>query len=167
VLNPGTGESIGRVACASPEELRETAAAASRGFREWQAVSPWERGRILKKAAAILCADIETAALTMTLELGKPLAQARAEVERSADYLEWGGEQVRRIADRVVAGREAGSRTEVQHHPVGVVAAFTPWNFPMALAAKKFPGALGAGCSIICKPSQETPGSVLAMEGAA
>ncbi|CAH2402752.1 aldehyde dehydrogenase family protein [Mesorhizobium ventifaucium] len=163
ILNPATGESIGRVAYASPEDLREALAAATRGFSEWQAVPAWERGRILKKAADILRADIDTAAHTMTLEQGKPLAQARSEVERSADFLEWGGEQARRIADRVVPGREAGSRTEVQHHPLGVVAAFTPWNFPMALAAKKFAGALGAGCSIICKPSQETPGSVLAM----
>ena len=99
----------------------------------------------------------------MTREQGKPLAEARIEVERSADFLEWGGEQARRIADRVIPGRVAGSRTEMQSHPIGVVAAFTPWNSPMALAAKKFAGALGAGCSIVCKPSQETPGSVLVM----
>lgn len=163
VLNPATGESIGRVAFASVDDLKEAIGIATRGQHEWQSVPPWERGRILKKAADILRANGAAAAQTMTLEQGTPLAQARTEVERSADFLEWGGEQARRIADRVVPGRSPGSRIEVQSHPMGVVAAFTPWNFPMALAAKKFAGALGAGCSIICKPSQETPGSVLVM----
>ncbi|HEV2566326.1 MAG TPA: NAD-dependent succinate-semialdehyde dehydrogenase [Microvirga sp.] len=163
VLNPATGESIGRVAYASSEDLDEVVATAARGFREWRTVLPWERGRILKKAADILRADVEAVARTLTLEQGKPLDQARVEAERSADFLEWGGEQARRIADRVVAGRTPGSRIEIQNHPIGVVAAFTPWNFPMALASKKFAGALGAGCAIICKPSQETPGCVLAM----
>jgi succinate-semialdehyde dehydrogenase/glutarate-semialdehyde dehydrogenase len=163
VINPATGERIGRVTYASAEDLTETVAAAARGLRAWQAVSPWERGRILKRAADILRDRTEAAALTMTLEQGKPIAEARTEVARSADFLEWGGEQARRMSDRVIAGRTPGSRIEVQHHPIGAVAAFTPWNFPMALAAKKFAGALGAGCSIICKPSQETPGSVLVM----
>jgi len=163
VLNPATEETIGRVAYASSEDLSQTIAAASRGTREWRSVAAWERGRRLKKAADLLRADVETAALTLTREQGKPLAEARDEVERSADFLEWGGEQARRISDRVVPGRLAGSRIEIQSHPIGVVAAFTPWNFPMALAAKKFAGALGAGCSIICKPSQGTPGSVLVM----
>ncbi len=163
VINPATGESIGRVAYASNEDLNNTVAIAARGLREWQAVPPWERGRILKKAADILRSNVEAAALAMTLEQGKPLAEARIEVERSADFLEWGGEQARRISDRILPGRTAGSRVEIQSHPIGVVAAFTPWNFPMALAAKKFAGALGAGCSIISKPSQETPGSVLVM----
>jgi succinate-semialdehyde dehydrogenase/glutarate-semialdehyde dehydrogenase len=163
VVNPATGESIGRVAYVSSQDLDETVATASRGLREWREVTPWERGRILKKSADILRARLEAAALTMTREQGKPLAEARIEVERSADFLEWGGEQARRIADRVIPGRVAGSRTEMQSHPIGVVAAFTPWNFPMALAAKKFAGALGAWCSIVCKPSQETPGSVLVM----
>lgn len=163
VLDPATEETIGRVAYASPDDLDETIAIAARGWREWRAITPWERGARLKKAADILRRDAEAAALTMTREQGKPLAEARTEVERSADFLEWGGEQARRIADRLISGRAPGSRIEIQNHPVGVVAAFTPWNFPMALAAKKFAGALGAGCSIICKPSQETPGSVLAL----
>ncbi|HWP17767.1 MAG TPA: NAD-dependent succinate-semialdehyde dehydrogenase [Burkholderiaceae bacterium] len=163
VLNPATGESIGRVAYASAEDLDEVVKVGARGFHQWRAVTPWERGRILKRAADILRGDVDAVARILTLEQGKPLDQAKYEVERSADFLEWGGEQARRIADRIVPGRTPGSRTEIQSHPVGVVAAFTPWNFPMALAAKKFAGALGAGCSIICKPSQETPGSVLAM----
>ncbi|UHD45785.1 NAD-dependent succinate-semialdehyde dehydrogenase [Aureimonas altamirensis] len=161
VINPATGDSFGQVAFASNEDLDNAVASAVRGLREWRSISPWERGRILKKAAEVLRADVETAARTMTLEQGKPLGQARDEVERSADFLEWGGEQARRLSDRIVHGRSG--RIEIQNHPIGIVAAFTPWNFPMALAAKKFAGALGAGCSIISKPSQETPGSVLVM----
>lgn len=163
VVDPATGEAIGAVAYASAQDLDEAIAAAAQGLREWSATPPWARGRVLKQAADILRMDVEAAALAITREQGKPLAQARIEVQRSADFLEWGGEQARRISDRVVAGRTPGSRIEVQTHPIGVVAAFSPWNFPMALAAKKLAGALGAGCAIICKPSQETPGSVLVM----
>ncbi|MGQ9368404.1 NAD-dependent succinate-semialdehyde dehydrogenase [Azospirillum sp. ST 5-10] len=163
VVDPATGEVIGEVAYASDEDVTEAVAAAARGLRQWSATPPWERGRILKRAADILRTDLESAALTITREQGKPLAEARAEVERSADFLEWGGEQARRICDRVLPGRASGTRTEIQTHPIGVVAAFSPWNFPMALAAKKLAGALGAGCAIICKPPQETPGSVLVM----
>jgi len=163
VLNPATGDSIGKVAHASVADLDEALDAASRGLREWQAVSPWQRGAILKDAADRLRADADSIARKITLEQGKPLAEARVEVVRSAEFLEWGGEQARRIAGRTIRGRDAGHRIEVETHPVGVVAAFTPWNFPMALAAKKLAGALGAGCSIICKPSEETPASVLAL----
>ncbi len=163
VLNPATGEALGRVAHASSADLDAALGAAARGMAEWQAISPWERGAILKRAADGLRADVEAIARTMTLEQGKPLPEARAEVLRSADFLEWGGEQARRVAGRIMAGREIGNRIEIETHPIGVVAAFTPWNFPMALAAKKFAGALGAGCAIICKPSEETPGSGLAL----
>lgn len=163
VLNPATGEAFGRVALATRGDLDEALEVAARGLREWGAVPQWERGSILKRAADLLRAGIDTAARTITLEQGKPLAEARVEVARSADFLEWGGEQARRISGRALPGRDAGHRIEVETHPVGVVAAFTPWNFPMALAAKKFAGALGAGCAIICKPSEETPGSVLVM----
>jgi succinate-semialdehyde dehydrogenase/glutarate-semialdehyde dehydrogenase len=166
VLNPATGQSIGRIAYASIADLDEALDSAVRGFHEWRAVPPWQRGAILKKAADLLRADIDSVARRLTREQGKPLAEAKAEVTRSAEFLEWGGEQARRICGRTLQGREAAHRIEIETHPVGVVAAFTPWNFPMALAAKKFAGALGAGCSIICKPSEETPGSVLAMASA-
>jgi succinate-semialdehyde dehydrogenase/glutarate-semialdehyde dehydrogenase len=163
VFNPATGLSIGQVAHASKLDLDEALEATSRGLKEWSVVPPWERGRILKVAADLLRADVANIATTLTLEQGKPLGESKAEVLRSADFLEWGGEQARRISDRSIAGRELGLRYEIETHPVGVVAAFTPWNFPIALAAKKFAGALGAGCSIICKPSEETPGSALAL----
>ncbi|WP_332751056.1 NAD-dependent succinate-semialdehyde dehydrogenase [Hydrogenophaga sp.] len=163
VLNPATGEILGHVCHASSIDLDEALSAATQGMREWQAVSPWSRGTILKRAAELLRENVESSARTMTLEQGKPLAEAKLEVARSADFLEWAGEQARRVSGRTFPGRDLGHRIEIETHPVGVVAAFTPWNFPMALAAKKFAGALGAGCSIICKPSEETPGSVLAL----
>jgi succinate-semialdehyde dehydrogenase / glutarate-semialdehyde dehydrogenase len=163
VVNPATGEAFGEVAYASAADLDETVRAAARGLYSWQAVPAWERGRVLKDAAQRLRADIDRIANVITREQGKPLAEARIEIERSADFLEWGGEEARRIAGRIVPGRLPGQRIEIQPHPIGVVAAFTPWNFSMALAAKKFAGALAAGCSIICKPSQETPGSVIEM----
>lgn len=163
VLNPATGERLGRVAHATVDDLDEALEVAVLGLQQWQAVPPWQRGVILKKAADLLRADVETIARTLTLEQGKPLVEAREEVARSADFLEWGGEQARRISGRTMHGRDAGHRITIETHPIGVVAAFTPWNFPMALAAKKFAGALGAGCSIICKPSEETPGSALAL----
>lgn len=163
VVNPATGEAFGDVAYASASDLDEALSAARRGLKSWQAVPPWERGRILKDAARHLRDDIDRIAHVITREQGKPLAEAHVEIERSADFLEWGGEEARRIAGRIVPGRLPGQSIEIQPHPIGVVAAFTPWNFSMALAAKKFAGALAAGCSIICKPSQETPGSVIEM----
>lgn len=163
VINPATGESIGKVAYGSPTDIEAALETARRGLQSWQAVPAWERGRILKEAAGIIRRDIDRIAEMLTLEQGKILAQARDEVHRAADFIEWGGEQARRIAGRIVPGRQVGQRIEVQPHPIGVVAALTPWNFPMALAAKKFAGALAAGCAIICKPSQETPGCVLAL----
>jgi len=163
VINPATGDSLGQVAYGSSADIENALAAARRGLNSWQAVPAWERGRILKDAAGIIRRDADRIARILTLEQGKILSQARDEVHRAADFIEWGGEQARRIAGRIVPGRQAGQRIEVQPHPIGVVAALTPWNFPMALAAKKFAGALAAGCAIICKPSQETPGCVLAM----
>ena len=163
VLNPSTGDSIGQVAHVAQADLDEALSVAQLGQREWSSVPPWQRGAILKRAADLLRGEIDSAARTMTLEQGKPLAEARAEITRAAEFLEWGGEQARRISGRILRGRDNGNRIEIETHPIGVVAAFTPWNFPMALAAKKFAGALGAGCAVICKPSEETPGSVLAM----
>ncbi len=163
VYNPATGEAIGRLARATQDDLNAALTIAARGQLEWQAVSPWRRGAIMKAAAERLRADAGRIARLLTLEQGKPLAEAEEEIARSADFLEWGGEQARRVGGRILPGRDAGNRVEIETHPIGVVAAFTPWNFPMAQAAKKFAGALGAGCAIVCKPSQEAPASVLEM----
>ena len=161
VLDPATAEVIGRVAHATRADLDLAMDTAVRGLAEWSTVTPWERGRILRVAGDILRARRREIGRALTREQGKPIRDAVAEVDRTADFLEWGGEQARRITAQALLGREADNRIVIEHHPIGVVAAFTPWNFPMALAAKKFAGALGAGCSIVCKPSEETPGPVL------
>ena len=161
VTDPATEEVIGRVAHATKDDLDLAMNTALRGLAEWSATSPWDRGVIMKRAADILRTRQDAFAADLTREMGKPLPEAVAEVLRSADFLEWGGEQARRINGVLMQGRDVDHRIAIETHPVGVVAAFTPWNFPMAQAAKKFAGALGAGCSIICKPSEETPGSVL------
>ncbi|PWE53362.1 NAD-dependent succinate-semialdehyde dehydrogenase [Metarhizobium album] len=163
VFDPATGQAFGRVTHAGKQDLDDAMNIAVRGLAEWSAVPTWERGTILHRSAAILRERKETLGLAMTREQGKPLREAIAEVDRSADFMEWGAEQARRITGDVLTGRDLANRIVIETHPIGVVAAFTPWNFPMALAAKKFAGALGAGCSIICKPSQETPGSVLGL----
>lgn len=166
VINPATGEQIGRVAQATTADLDDAMNTALRGLREWSAVVPWERGAVLKRAADIMRARRDELARSMSQEQGKPLREAMGEVDRSADFLEWGGEQARRIVSEGLIGRDPENRITIERHPIGVVAAFTPWNFPMALAAKKFAGALGAGCAIVCKPSEETPGCVLDMSRA-
>ncbi|MGH1465924.1 MAG: NAD-dependent succinate-semialdehyde dehydrogenase [Cognatishimia sp.] len=163
VIDPATGEAFGRVAHATQADLDLVLQSAEQGYAEWSAISNWERGNIMKRGADIMRKRIEPLAELLTREMGKPLAEAVAEVKRSADFIEWAGEQARRITDITMDGRIPGTRVTIETHPAGVVAAFTPWNFPMAQAAKKFAGALGAGCAIICKGSEETPGSVLGM----
>lgn len=137
VINPATGESIGKVAYGSPADINEAVETVRRRLQSWQAVPTWERGRILKDAAGIIRRDIDRIAEMLTLEQGKILAQARDEVYRAADFIEWGGEQARRIAGRIVPGRQAGQRIEVQSHPIGVVAALTPWNFSDGACCKE------------------------------
>lgn len=163
VLNPATGEVLGRVAHATKKDLDLALQTAQRGLAEWSSVSNWDRGTILKRGADTIRERMEELSLMLTQEMGKPLREARAEVNRSADFIEWAGEQARRITNVSMDGRDAGHRITIETHPAGVVAAFAPWNFPMAQAAKKFAGALGAGCSIICKSPEETPASVLGM----
>lgn len=163
VYNPATGQVIGAAAHASTADLDLALGTAERGLADWSAKTPWERGAILKKSADLLRERKRELGLAMTVEQGKPLRESMAEVDRSADFMEWGGEQARRIIAEGLIGRDPSNRITIERHPIGVVAAFTPWNFPMALAAKKFAGALGAGCAIICKPSEQTPASVIGL----
>ena len=159
VVNPATEEIIGTLAHASAADLDRALASAERGIAEWSAVSAWERGAILHRAADLLRERKQELGRIMTLEQGKPLAQAIAEVDRAADFIEWGGEEGRRVAARSYPARDGVSQVRIERVPIGVVAAFTPWNFPMVLVAKKLGALLGAGCSCIVKPAEETPGS--------
>jgi succinate-semialdehyde dehydrogenase/glutarate-semialdehyde dehydrogenase len=159
VRNPATGETIGVVAHAGLAELDRALAAAERGFAVWRRTPAVQRSRILIKAAALLRERIPDIAVQMTLEQGKVLAESRGELERAAEVLEWAAGEAQRLYGRIIPSRAANVTHAVTHDPVGVVAAFTPWNFPVNQLARKAAAALAAGCSIIAKGPEETPGS--------
>ena len=157
VVDPASGATIGEVPMASPADLDEALDAADQGFKLWRAAPAEQRGAVLKKAAALLRERVEPIARLLTLEQGKPLAEARAEVLSSAQYFEWCGEEATRIYGRTLM-RPTGQRALVTRQPIGPVAAFSPWNFPVYLMAKKLGQALAVGCSVVAKPPEETPG---------
>jgi len=163
VINPATEEVIGQVAHASKTDLDNALAAAQEGFKTWRAIFPDERGRILKRAADLLRERKEEIARVATTESGKVVHETRIEVIMSANILEWYGEEGRRAYGRVLPQRAPGTRLAVVKEPVGPVAAFAPWNFPLGNPARKLGAALGAGCSVILKPAEETPASGLAV----
>lgn len=157
ISNPATDEIIGHVASAGIDDLDAAVAAAERGFRQWRRTSAFERSRTMRRAAELLRERSEQIATVLTLEQGKPLREARLEVLASADIIDWLAEEGRRVYGRLVPARAPGIRQLVSREPVGPVAAFTPWNFPIAQAARKIGAALSAGCSIIVKGPEETP----------
>lgn len=159
VIDPATEEKIGTVAHAGIADLDLALEAARKGFATWRRVSTLERAKILRRAADLLRERIETIAPLMTREEGKALAEARAEVLMSADTLDWFSEEARRSYGRVVPARVDAVFNIVVKEPVGPVAAFTPWNFPMMQIARKLGAALSVGCSVIVKAPEETPAS--------
>ena len=163
VVNPATEEVIGHVPHASKADLDRALAAAQEGFKTWRAVFPDERGRILKRAADLLRERKEEIARIATTESGKVIHETRIEVMMSANIFEWYAEEGRRAYGRVLPQRAPGTRLTVVKEPVGPVAAFAPWNFPLGNPARKIGAALGAGCSCILKPAEETPASGLAV----
>ncbi len=159
VLNPATGDVLGTVAHAGEADLDAALAAAARGFATWRRVSAFERSKLLRRAAQLLRDRAEDIARKMTLEQGKPLAEARLETLASADTVDWFAEEGRRAYGRVIPARAEGVYQLVVKEPVGPVAAFSPWNFPISQAVRKVAAALAAGCSIILKGPEETPAS--------
>ncbi|MEO5640971.1 MAG: NAD-dependent succinate-semialdehyde dehydrogenase [Sphingomicrobium sp.] len=162
VVNPATGGGIGEVPLASTADLDEALAAAERAYPKWRATNVEIRAGILHKAAALLRERTEDIARMMTQEQGKPLLESRQEVAGSASMFDWYAEEIKRDYGRLLV-RPTGSRSMVVHEPVGVVATFTPWNFPLYLLCKKVAAALAAGCAVIAKPPEETPGSTGAL----
>ena len=158
VIDPATGEQIGAAPSATVADTEAAIASAERGLKVWRGTQAWARADILHKVADVMLARAEEAARRITLEAGKPLAQSRREWQLSIDQFRWHAEEARRIYGRVVESRVSGGRLEVSHEPIGIVAAFTAWNFPAVLIARKAAPALAAGCSIIIRPSRETPG---------
>ena len=159
VINPATEETIGTVAYASRADLDEALEAAAKGFRTWRATSAFERYKLIRKAANLLRERADKIARIMTLEQGKPLAEAKMEVMGAADTADWLAEEGRRTYGRLVPARAEGVYQLVIKEPVGPVAAFTPWNFPINQIVRKLCSALATGCSIIVKAPDETPAS--------
>src|SRR5262245_3096807 len=159
VLNPASGKPLAHLPHASTADLDRALEAAKKGFALWRATSAYDRARIIRKAADLMRERHEPIAKALVQEQGKVYAEARMEVITSADIIEWYAEEGRRSYGRIVPGRAKGTRQLVVQEPVGIVAAFTPWNFPVLTPARKIGGALAAGCSLILKASEETPGA--------
>jgi succinate-semialdehyde dehydrogenase / glutarate-semialdehyde dehydrogenase len=160
VRNPATGATLGELPLATPADLDRALDTAARGYRRWRGAGAAERGRVLAGAARLLRERIERIAAIATLEEGKTLTEARAEVMMAAALFDFYAGEVQRIYGRVLV-RPAGTLARVMREPVGPVAAFCPWNFPIANPARKLGAAIGAGCSIIIKPAEEAPSSAI------
>ncbi|GAO38798.1 putative aldehyde dehydrogenase [Sphingomonas changbaiensis NBRC 104936] len=162
VFNPATGATVAEVPLATAADMDEALAAADRGFKLWKATDVEARAAILHKAAALIRERTDRIATLMTMEQGKPLGEARGEVAGAAQLFDYYAEEAKRAYGRVLV-RPTGQRSIVIKQPVGPVASFTPWNFPVYLMAKKLAAALAAGCSVIAKPPEETPGCTSAI----
>lgn len=164
VLNPATGLEIGRVAHAAVSDLERAAAAAERGFATWRDMTAAQRSVVMRSAAALIRERADAIAPLLTMEQGKPLAEARGETLAAADMIEWFAEEGFRVYGRIVPSRtNLALRQMVVKDPVGPVAAFTPWNFPINQVVRKVGAALAAGCSMVVKAPEETPASPAAL----
>ncbi len=163
VFNPASGEEIGRVAHAGIADLDRALAAARKGFETWRETPAIERGRIMRRAAGLMRERAGDIAAILTLEQGKPLAEAMVEANAAGDILEWFADEGMRVYGRVVPARNLAVRQLVLKDPVGPVAAFTPWNFPVNQVVRKVSAALATGCSIIVKAAEETPAAPAAL----
>ena len=163
VINPATEAVLGLLPHATPDDLNEAAEAAQAAFTDWGTQLPLARAKILKKIGDLIREQTDELAEIMTLEQGKTLTESRLEWGLCADIFEWMAEEGKRSYGRIVPSRFDGTRVMVIHEPVGPVAAFTPWNFPAYMPARKLAAALAAGCTAIIKPSEETPGCTMAL----
>jgi succinate-semialdehyde dehydrogenase/glutarate-semialdehyde dehydrogenase len=166
VLNPATEETIGSHAVADKSNLDDALAAAARGFEKWRKTSAFDRSKLMRRAADLLRERNESIARAMTMEQGKPLAESRGETAAAADVIDWFAEEGKRAYGRIVPGRAPNVSQMVIKEPVGPVAAFSPWNFPINQAVRKISAALAAGCSIILKGPEDTPISCAALVAA-
>ncbi len=163
VEDPSTGETLVEVADAQPQDALDALAAAAGHQAEWAGWAPRERGEILRRAYEALTARAEELALLMTLEMGKALGESRAEIAYAADFLRWFSEEAVRIHGRYMVNTTGSGRILTMRQPVGPCVFVTPWNFPMAMGARKLAPAIAAGCTIVVKPAQQTPLSMLAL----
>lgn len=159
VLNPASNEVLGHLAHASNDDLDAALTAAERGFDHWRRISAFERSEIMRRAAGLLRERSAQIARAMTLEQGKPIAESTIEVMAGAEIIDWFADEGRRAYGRIIPARPDGVQNSVLMEPVGPVAAFAPWNFPVTQATRKIAAAVAAGCSIIIKSPEETPAS--------
>jgi len=159
VIDPATEREIDRIPVAAPSDLDDALAAAQGGFETWRAADPWTRNRVLRRCADLIRERAELLAAVLTDEQGKPLDQSRGEVGAAADQFDWYADEARRIYGRLIDGQQPEKRMIIRREPIGPVAAFTPWNFPSLLPARKLAPALAAGCSVVLKPAEEAPRS--------
>jgi succinate-semialdehyde dehydrogenase/glutarate-semialdehyde dehydrogenase len=161
VIDPATEDVIGVVPDATTTDLDRAVDAAEAGFGTWRRVQPWDRAAKLRHVAELLRARFDDLAVLMSAETGKPVAEAKGEWSATADQFEWYSEETKRIYGQTIEGRQPDVRLSVIYQPVGVVAAFSAWNFPALLPARKIAAALAAGCAIILKPAGEAPGCAM------
>lgn len=163
IIDPATEEPVDSVPVATPTDLDRALAAAERGWKLWRETDAWTRSATLRRVAELVRARSDTIAAILTEEQGKPLAEAKSEALAAADNFDWYADEARRIYGRVIDGHSTAHRLLVLRQPIGPVAAFTPWNFPVLLPARKLAAAMAAGCSIILKPAEEAPRSALCL----
>jgi succinate-semialdehyde dehydrogenase/glutarate-semialdehyde dehydrogenase len=163
VLNPATGKKLGTVPNMGAAETGKAIAAAAKALPPWAKKTAQERALILRRWYDLMLANQDDLARIMTAEQGKPFAEARAEIAYAAAFIDWFGEEGKRIYGDVIPGHQPDKRILVLRQPIGVVAAITPWNFPAAMITRKVAPALAAGCTFVCKPATQTPYSALAL----
>ncbi|MFK0334756.1 NAD-dependent succinate-semialdehyde dehydrogenase [Rhizobium sp. NPDC090275] len=163
VINPSTGEVIATLPDLGRAETSRAIDAAYAAQKDWAAKTGKERAAVLRRFNDLLVANADDLATILTMEMGKPLAEARGEILYGASYVEWFGEEAKRVYGDTIPGHQQDKRIIVIKQPVGVVAAITPWNFPNAMLARKLAPALAAGCAMVSKPAAETPLSALAL----
>jgi succinate-semialdehyde dehydrogenase/glutarate-semialdehyde dehydrogenase len=157
VINPATEEVLAEIAYGGRAETKRAIEAAHTAMQKWMKQSSWDRAKVLKKTADIMRERADAIARTLTLEQGKPVAESKAEILHSADTFEWFAEEGKRAYGQLIPNSAPLKRHMTFKHPVGVVGAISPWNFPITLQARKIAPALAAGCTIVCKPASQTP----------
>ncbi|MFT4067302.1 NAD-dependent succinate-semialdehyde dehydrogenase [Paraburkholderia sp.] len=163
VTDPATGNLIAEVADSGPADARAAADAAARAFPAWRALLASERAAVLHRWHALIIANRDALGALISLEQGKPLAEGRAEVTYGASYVAWFADEATRIYGDLIPQQQRGKRMSAVKEPIGVVAAITPWNFPLAMIARKIAPALAAGCTVVAKPAEDTPLTALAL----
>src|SRR5579864_822896 len=163
VTDPATGNTIAQVADSSEADARAATDAAARAFPAWRDTLPKERAAILRRWHDLILANQDTLGALISLEQGKPLAEGRGEVAYGASYVAWFAEEATRIYGDVIPQQHRGKRMTAVKEAIGIVAAITPWNFPLAMIARKIAPALAAGCTVVAKPAEDTPLTALAL----